>query len=475
MKTKYSNYLKKVEKPLQELVEILSKTFEYVSVLATDCNGTSIRVGQRVKTVSDYRMNERGFVVRVYQNGLYSEYSFNEFDNNVEQLAKSIVERINEQLELIIKTSTKVYTTEMIQEEESKLFVEKEVGIIYEDMSIEDLVTKLSKYSEEGVSMSEYVVDFIAAASVVHVNKLFVSMKKCMAQSYMFSEGNIAALVRKDDKTNMDYEMYSGLKGPELFDDMGKDIEKVVNNALELLDASRAEPGEYDIITSPEVTGLIAHEAFGHGVEMDMFVKNRALGAKYIDKRVASDLVEMHEGALVAENTCSFAFDDEGTLAGDVIEIKGGILKTGVADVLSALRLGIAPTGNGKRQSFERKTYTRMTNTVFMGGNDKFDDMVASIEHGYLLEGMRSGMEDPKHWGIQCMLTKGREIKNGKFTGKIIAPVILTGYVPDLLKSVSMVSKEVYVYGSGMCGKGYKEWVKAADGGPYLKAKGRLG
>ena len=84
-------------------------------------------------------------------------------------------------------------------------------------------------------------------------------------------------------------------------------------------------------------------------------------------------------------------------------------------------------------------------------------------------------MEDPKHWGIQCMLTKGREIKDGKFTGVVVSPIIMTGYVPQLLESISMVSNEIEVFGSGMCGKGYKEWVKVSDGGPYLKAKGRLG
>ena len=116
-----------------------------------------------------------------------------------------------------------------------------------------------------------------------------------------------------------------------------------------------------------------------------------------------------------------------------------------------------------------------MTHTVFDSGTDELEDMIASIEHGYLLEGMESGMEDPKHWGIQCIIRSAREIVNGKFTGKIYSPVILSGYVPDLLGNISMVSKDREIYGNGGCGKGYKEWVKVADGGPYLKTKARLG
>ena len=123
-----------------------------------------------------------------------------------------------------------------------------------------------------------------------------------------------------------------------------------------------------------------------------MFVKERALGAQYLNKRVGSDLVTMHEGALCADSVASYAFDDEGTLAGDVTEIDHGILKTGICDLISALRLGIQPTGNGKRENYSHKVYTRMTNTLFECGNNTLEEMISSIKHGYLLSGTESGM-----------------------------------------------------------------------------------
>ena len=88
---------------------------------------------------------------------------------------------------------------------------------------------------------------------------------------------------------------------------------------------------------------------------------------------------------------------------------------------------------------------------------------------------MDSGMEDPKHWGIQCIVSRGYEIIDGKLTGKVISPVIMTGYVPDLLGSISMASTDYESHGNGACGKGHKEWVKTVDGGPYLKAVAKLG
>ena len=171
----------------------------------------------------------------------------------------------------------------------------------------------------------------------------------------------------------------------------------------------------------------------------------------------------------------AYAFDDEGTPAGDVIEIDRGILKTGICDALSAYRLGTAPTGNGKRENFAHKVYTRMTNTIFDSGEDTLEEMIASVSHGYLLQGTESGMEDPKHWGIQCIISRGYEIRDGRLTGKVVAPVIMTGYVPDLLGGISMATPDKEVFATGGCGKGYKEWVKVSDGGPYLKTKARLG
>lgn len=204
-----------------------------------------------------------------------------------------------------------------------------------------------------------------------------------------------------------------------------------------------------------------------------MFVKDRAQAKHFVDKQVASELVTMHDGAV--EQTAFQFFDDEGTLTGDTVIIDKGILRRGMCDALSAGRLGAAPTGNGRRESFERKAYTRMTNTYFEAGESTLEEMIASVDYGFLLENAASGMEDPKNWGIQCMVTMAREIRDGKLTGKVYSPIVLTGYVPDLLKSVSMMGRKMEISGSGSCGKGAKEWVKVTDGGPYMKARISLG
>ena len=220
---------------------------------------------------------------------------------------------------------------------------------------------------------------------------------------------------------------------------------------------------------------MIAHEAFGHGVEMDMFVKDRALAKDYVGKYVASPIVNMRDGAAATISAGSYFFDDEGVLAGNTHIIKDGVLVTCISDLSSALKLGTAPTGNGRRESSRRKAYARMTNTFIEPGDACFEEMIASIDHGYYVCQCDNGMEDPKNWAIQCVAKYAVEIKDGKLTDNWFAPVIISGYVPDLLKSISMVSGNHKIVGAGMCGKGYMEWVRVSDGGPCVKARAKLG
>ena len=477
MKAPFSPYLNEIRDPLKKLIDILSGTYAYVSVLSTDSRGFAIRVSQHVRTVEGRTMTtERGTVVRVYRDGLYSEYAFNELDpERISEKAEEIRTAHDAQLKLLAQTGTAVYETPPLPDEPLTLLSEMETGSLPEDADFDALIADLAGVSDAACAAGPDVIECQVAAQSTHICKMFLTKQRDLRQSYVYSEAVLAAVAVKDGRSEMAHEGVSGRIGPELFFELSGKVAETVQAAEEMLTAERVEPGEYDIITSPEVTGLIAHEAFGHGVEMDMFVKGRALGADYIGRRVGSDLVTMHEGALCAENVTSYAFDDEGTPAGDVTEIDRGILKTGICDAISAARLGVQPTGNGKRENFEHKVYTRMTNTLFDSGTSSLEEMIASVSHGFLLKGMQSGMEDPKHWGIQCMIERGYEIRDGKLTGRVMAPILMTGYVPDLLGSVSMVSADRQVFGNGGCGKGHKEWVKVADGGPVLKAKARLG
>lgn len=467
MKVKCSTLLNEKIPILEKIVSELSKKYRYVSILGNDVYGKRYLVTEDIK-ITDSNWNERGFVIRIFNGLNYSEYSFDEID-------ESVINFVNEELLKALKINGPILGCPLVEEEEMNGTFEGEVEILPESVDAGTKIEMLTNMRKNAYSISRSLSNFWTIYEEVQVNKVFLSNKKHMCQSYIWTQGYLQAIVKKEQKTKYSYEGYSGMKGVEILKEMSEGVEKVVKEAESLLDAENVEPGEYDVICSPDVAGVIAHEAFGHGVEMDMFVKGRAKAVEYLGKAVASKLVTMHDGATAARHVSSYFFDDEGVIGNDTIVIDKGILKGGISDLISALRLGIRPTGNGRRESFERKAYSRMTNTFFEPGKDKLNEMISSIKKGYLLEKVSSGMEDPKNWGIQCWILYGREIKDGHLTNKIVSPILMTGYVPDLLRSISMVSDNLELSGTGACGKGHKEFVKVSSGGPYIKARARLG
>lgn len=266
----------------------------------------------------------------------------------------------------------------------------------------------------------------------------------------------------------------SGSAGWEVLTWSDEEIQNVVDGALALLSAERIEPGEYRIITAPGVSGTICHESFGHGVETDMFLKERARAAHFIDKVVGSPLVNIADDPSQPGSYGSYFFDDEGHMAAPTQIVENGVFRRGITDRYSAAALEIPRSANGRRQDYSRKAYARMSNTFFGPGTSTLEEMIAQVDHGIFLDKWSSGMEDPQGWGIQVTCHYGHEIKGGKITDRVFAPVGISGYVPDVLQSINAVSNELKMDG-GTCGKGHKEQVPVASGGPHLLLTARLG
>lgn len=303
---------------------------------------------------------------------------------------------------------------------------------------------------------------------------VFVNRVKRLTQSLPRVE-ELMQVVVSDGKGTQS--LFDGLSRGAGFEALGHCVPlaaQLVADAERLLTAPRLEPGFYDIVTHPDWSGILAHEAFGHGTETDMYLKDRAKGKEYMGKRVGSELVNLMDDPTLAGHSGTFFFDDEGALASPTQILKNGVLVSGMTDYNSASVLGYARTANGRRESWERKAYARMTNTFFAPGSTKPADVIKGVEDGIYLRYASNGMEDPQGWGIQCEGLWGEEIKKGKLTGKVYSPVIMTGFVPDILASISAVGDDFEISGTGYCGKGHKEWVKNTTGGPHLRLRARL-
>lgn len=456
-------YLKSRIVDAKKLVKELRKEYEYASILGSVVRNKQITVSTHSNSIDEVD-SECGFVIKVYKDGRYSEYSC----NDVRGLkASDVISSVK--LNKIVSDDFKV---KMLQEEElTKDFVREDSSKLTDGEIQKRLMTVKTKLEKKDKRLINFISRYVKREN----SKIFVSDKKCLSQKYDWINVMQITVVRDGDNIKDGYEAQGEANSELAIKKFEKSALALLDITIRKLDAKPIKPGKYTIITDPSISGLIAHEAFGHGVEMDMFVKNRAKAKDFVGKYVASNIVDMYDGASSCVSAASYFFDDDGVLAHNTQIIKKGILQTGISDCLSAMELGTKPTGNGRRESYQRKVYTRMTNTWFGKGKDKYEDMIKSVKHGYLLCQTNNGMEDPKNWQIQCTAEYGLEIKDGKFTGKMVSPVVISGYVIDLLSSISMVSDKVVVHGSGMCGKGHKEWVYVSDGGPYLKAEARLG
>ena len=464
----FSEFLNARRADCHALVRELSKTFSYVGILGADVKSTAILANRRMTDISEGSLTECGFVIKMHDGRAFFEYSLDDVRGDAKALAEKIV--------------ASVKPADTVADCQIRVSAVKDEPLVksfsrpcdFDDYSEEELLTFAKEIRDGILKEDSRVVNATARLMPFTVSKLFISQNRELDQFYSWVNIMGVAVFRDGEKMVMAHEgTYSNLM-KEAMEGMPALIPVLVEKARKLASAKPITPGVYDVITDSSISGLIAHEAFGHGVEMDQFVKDRALAKQFVGQYVASPICNMRDGAASAFSTASYFFDDDGVLAGDTQIIKDGILVAGISDLASATELGTEPTGNGRRQSYKRKAYSRMTNTFFCPGTDKLEDMIASIKHGYMLFETNNGMEDPKNWQIQCTAEYGIEIVDGKLTDNYVSPVVMSGSVPELLKSISMVSDDFKVIGSGSCGKGYKEWVRVADGGPALKVRVKL-
>lgn len=463
----FSAYLNGQRENCAALVAALGKHFQYVSILGTDVHATMIRADRRSSAVQD-GAGECGFVVKLHDGKAFYEYSLDDISGDKDALAEKITAAVAADPAL----ASRAISAAAVADEPMVQDFARECD--FDDYTDQQMLTICQELCQELCAKDEKVLNAIVALQPYMVSKLFVTKNRQLSQHYGWANGFLVA-VYNDEKLVQARHVEGSDKLGEIIPALRANTDTVLDLARHLTKATSIEPGVYDVITDSSITGLIAHEAFGHGVEMDQFVKDRALAKHCMGQYVASPITNMHDGAAATHSVASYFFDDDGVLAHDTQIIKDGILVAGLSDLASATQLGTQPTGNGRRDSYKRKAYSRMTNTFFEPGKDKLEDMIASVKHGYMLFETNNGMEDPKNWQIQCTAEYGIEIVDGKLTDHYVSPVVMSGSVPELLKSISMISDDFKVIGAGMCGKGYKEWVRVSDGGPNLKVRVKLG
>ena len=255
---------------------------------------------------------------------------------------------------------------------------------------------------------------------------------------------------------------------PEVVDEVSREA---VTRALILFDAVQPPAGEMPVVLGPGVTGVLLHEAIGHGMEADFNRKKMSTYANMIGKKVAEPFVTIVDDATVPQRSGSLNFDDEGTPGQRTVLVDNGILTSYMHDRISARFYDVAPTGNGRRQSYQHFVQPRMRNTYMTAGPAAPADVIKAAGSGIYVEDVSNGEVRIGEGDFAFYVSQGRLIENGALTAPI-KDVNIMGNGPKMLQNVTMVADDFAFdqSGAGYCGKGGQA-VPAGFGQPTILVK----
>ncbi len=267
---------------------------------------------------------------------------------------------------------------------------------------------------------------------------------------------NVSVIVEQDGRREQGSAGGGGRVGYPYFLEQERGLgyaREAVRQALVNLDAVAAPAGTMQVVLGPGWPGILLHEAIGHGLEGDFNRKGSSAFAGRIGERVASEQCTVVDDGTLADRRGSLNVDDEGTPTQCTVLIENGILKGYLQDKLNARLMGVAPTGNGRRESYAHLPMPRMTNTYMRAGKYAPEEIIASVEKGLYAVNFGGGQVDITSGKFVFSASEAYLIENGKIT-RPVKGATLIGNGPDVLTRVSMVGNDLGLdTGVGTCGK----------------------
>ncbi|SEH46030.1 microcin-processing peptidase 2. Unknown type peptidase. MEROPS family U62 [Rhizobium tibeticum] len=244
--------------------------------------------------------------------------------------------------------------------------------------------------------------------------------------------------------------------------------DEALRQALVNLEAIDAPAGTMDVVLGSGWTGVMLHEAVGHGLEGDFNRKKTSAFAGLLGQMVAAPGVTVVDDGTIDNRRGSITIDDEGTPSAYNVLIENGKLVGYMQDRQNARLMGMKPTGNGRRQGYSHVPMPRMTNTYMLGGDKTPEEIISSVKKGIYAVSFGGGQVDITSGKFVFGCTEAYLIENGKI-GAPIKGAMLIGNGPEAMKRVSMVGNDMKLdTGIGNCGKA-GQWVPVGVGQPHLR------
>jgi TldD protein len=246
-------------------------------------------------------------------------------------------------------------------------------------------------------------------------------------------------------------------RGMELFglpghspEEHGREAARI---ALAMLHAQEAPAGPMEVVLGPGESGILLHEAVGHGLEADFNRKKTSNYTDQVGKPVASPLCTVVDDANLFHARGSINVDDEGNPGQRNVLIENGILRGYLQDRISARHFGCQASGNGRRESYRCQPLPRMTNTMLLGGEDSPEDIIRSVKRGVYAKNFSGGQVNISNGDFVFSLTESYLIEDGRLTAPLRG-VNLIGNGPEVLRRVTMVGNDFKLSeGTWTCGK----------------------
>ncbi len=262
--------------------------------------------------------------------------------------------------------------------------------------------------------------------------------------------------------------LYDALLKPEGWQPIA---DEALRQALVNLEAKPAPAGELPVVLGAGWCGVLLHEAVGHGLEGDFNRKGSSTFAGRIGDQVAAKGVTVIDDGTFENRRGSLTIDDEGTPTQRNVLIEDGILKGYIQDRMNARLMGVAATGNGRRESYAYGPLPRMTNTFMLGGNAVKEEMIASVKRGIYAAYLGGGQVDITSGKFVFNATEAYLIENGKITAPIKGATLI-GSGPECMQKITAIGNDMALDpGIGTCGKGGQS-VPVGVGQPSLLISG---
>ncbi|TES90982.1 MAG: TldD/PmbA family protein [Candidatus Cloacimonadota bacterium] len=445
----------------EKIKKLISKAnVSFIEVHLEEREGIEIRyVGKELESLNQYI--DIGGNVRAFSKGIWSFASFNNFDeleSHINFVAREARLGCNGKKGRLAKVIP--YVDEVIVKMENdprKIPINEKV--------------KLAKSYNSRILRSKKIQSSRVTYEDIFQRRFYLNSEGAdIVEEKIYCGISFTAIAKDGMNVQMMHKSKGDTEGFHIVYGLEEDAEEVKKDAINLLKAEKVKAGIYTVVADPLLTGVFAHEAFGHLSEADFIYTNQKM-QKIMEfgKRFGNKNLNIVDDGSIRGKRGSYKYDDEGVRSRKNYLVKNGILVGRLHSRESADIMREKPTGNARAISYQFPPIVRMSNTYILKGKMAFDELIGEVEEGIYAVSALGGQTELEMFTFSS--SKAYLIKDGKI-GPMVRDVVLSGNVFETLKNIDGIGSDVSMHGGlGGCGKDGQMPLPVSDGGPHIRIR----